>query len=321
MTKSLVPVALLLATACGGNFSNSDIEFFYALPSKQDLSSKLPETGAQGIGLEVAAGLAQQRQGLNTCDDNLYQGTRCASAAFNGTLDEMLAFIEAIREHPPTSRTEDNRTWGPFSPPELPDFEVKVVVVRASIELFTYAIQVRRKVASADWFSVLEGQFEATGGIRKGRGSLRLNVKGGRDYGLPDGDGTRDLELIEATYKTDREPIEVRLHWVLRPGLDFTELDYVYREEVDHGGMMGFVVRKVGELGPAPSVFSILSRWLPTGRGRSDATVISGDGVGHRQTDCWNDRLQVIFREKTWTWADNFGSAQECIAPGSLDMP
>jgi hypothetical protein len=61
---------------------------------------------------------------------------------------------------PPTSRTEDTRVWGPITPKEQPDFEFRVVVVRASVELFQYAIQVRRKTGTADWFSALQGQFE-----------------------------------------------------------------------------------------------------------------------------------------------------------------
>lgn len=312
-------IALVALSGCGGNFSNSDVEFYYALPSKADLSSKLPGAGASTSGL--AEGVQQQQQAALDCDADLYQGTKCASQAFNGMLDAMLGFIEGIRDYPPTSRTEDTRIWGPITPKEQPGFEFRVVVVRTSVELFQYAIQVRRKAGTADWFSALQGQFEATGGIRKGRGGLRLDAKGARDYGLPTDEHTKDLELIEATYKTDQEPIDVRMHWVLRPGLDFSELNYVYREEIDHGGIMGFVVKKAGAIGPAPSVFSIISKWLPTGRGRSDATVISGDGVGQRQTDCWNEQFQIVVREKTWSWFDSWGDTATCIEPGTLETP
>jgi hypothetical protein len=72
-------------------------------------------------------------------------------------------------------------------------------------------------------------------------------------------------------------------------------------------------------VGPSPSVFSVISRWLPTGRGRSDATVISGDGVGGRHTDCWDDAFEIVVREKTWSWFDSWGDTRDCIAPGTIE--
>ncbi|HEY0093601.1 MAG TPA: hypothetical protein VGB96_04720, partial [Archangium sp.] len=76
-----------LATACGGNFSNDDLEFLNALPAREDLTAKLPGSEA-GVS---AGGLRQRVAALAVGDPStLYEDTHRASTAFNGGLDGLL---------------------------------------------------------------------------------------------------------------------------------------------------------------------------------------------------------------------------------------
>src|SRR4051794_1016053 len=108
--RSLWPALLCLLAACGGNFSNEDLEYLNALPTREALASKLPGTGTSS-----GSGLAQRRDRLSVGDPSqLYLDTQKASTDFNNGLDGLLSLLENIRTVPPTTRELDRRIWGPF---------------------------------------------------------------------------------------------------------------------------------------------------------------------------------------------------------------
>ena len=80
--------SVLIFTACGGSWSNRDLEFAAALPSRADLSSKIPTTSTTGQPLS-------RSDGLNAGEaSQAYAETKKAVTDFNGLLDFFLGVIE-----------------------------------------------------------------------------------------------------------------------------------------------------------------------------------------------------------------------------------
>src|SRR3954469_15948977 len=95
---------------CGGNYSNDDIAFLNALPHREDLTAKPPDsTGTTQSGLQT------RQDGLAVGEPSkAYADTKGASDQVNGILEGFLGVVDTVRKFPPTARTENSRTWGPF---------------------------------------------------------------------------------------------------------------------------------------------------------------------------------------------------------------
>ncbi|HLM44904.1 MAG TPA: hypothetical protein VK458_13610, partial [Myxococcaceae bacterium] len=185
-----------LATACGGNFSNDDLEFLNALPAREDLASKLPGTES-GVS---AGGLRQRTDPLAVGErSTLYEDTNRASNVFNRGLDGLLTLLENIRERPPTTRAPDLRVWGPWRDPRHPGHEVRFVMARVA-ERFDYRLQYRPERSDEEaWWTALEGTFQANGGLREGEGMVRLLVAEARARGFNLG-GLANLARLDIGY-------------------------------------------------------------------------------------------------------------------------
>lgn len=286
-----LPLVALVLGACGGNYSNADLEFEYALPAKQDLTSKLPVSGTSRSGLETG----QQQSAIQVGDTaDFYTGTRDASNAFNSGLEVLLGIIEAARAQPPTSRTADSRTWGPFPLKDQPGFLAEVVIERSSPDAFTYRVQFRKNTTGSPWFTVLDGSFLASGGVRKGDGQLTLRLQVARDNGIGSAD-TSQLDTLTASYSTKAPPIRVDMQFTFVPEAALSQITYRYREQQDGQGAMRFVFTTPTQQ------FALTSRWLPDGSGIGEGTVTQGDFLGATQTECWDGSFILRYLSHSWS--------------------
>jgi len=283
---------------CGGNYSNSDIEFINALPVRSELSSKLPSNSTQqGV-------IGQQHDALMLGDPSpLYAGTKAASDTFNGGLFSLLTLIEAIRDITPTQRETNRRIWGPYPANDQPGFEFRVVMTRQSDTVYSYEVDFQR-IVGGTWVTVISGTFQASGGVRKGTGEVQLFADAGRQAGLTTA-GLDNVKTITATYATDRSPIEVAMVFVATDVLQPSVL-YDYKEAVGRQGGMAFV------LASALQVLAVTSRWLPDGRGRADVFVLVGIGFGLNQLECWDANFAVTYSNKNWDPTATIGAETSC---------
>ena len=286
-----------LAAACGGNFSNDDLEFLNALPVREDLSAKLPETGtsAEGDGPRLLDALAEGSP------SPLYADTRRASSNFNAGLDRLLALLESIRALPPTSRAPDLRVWGPWPDAEHPRHEVRFVMRREDTR-FDYALQYRPRGADEEaWWSALEGSFLAEGGLRRGEGELRLLVAALRGRGFAQVDFAA-YERLDITYQTRVLPLDVRMRFV--PVAGAAEVRYSYRELPGGLAEMTFFLADTQVLpGPGREDVAITSRWTREQGGVGRVTVTGGDvapGVTASQVECWDAAFRVTYLRRSW---------------------
>jgi hypothetical protein len=307
-----------LAAACGGNFSNDDLEFLNALPAREDLAAKLPGsegTVSEGGSRQHAAALAMGER------SSLYEDTRGASDRFNRGLDGLLTLLENIRERPPTTRAPDLRVWGPWPDPRHPGHEVRFLMARAA-ERFDYRLQYRpRGSDEAAWWTALEGTFQANGGLREGEGLVRLLVAETKAHGFDVG-GLANLARLDIGYQTREPPILVRMRFVPASSQSASELLYAYRELPSGLGEMGFVLEDTDVLpGGQKEKLTILSRWTRDRGGVGLVVVTGGDvpaGYTATHVECWDAGFRITYRKRSWE-TSVVGDASACPDVSALE--
>jgi hypothetical protein len=312
--RALVPTVLVLLgvllSACGGNFSNEDLEYLNALPSREELASKLP--GGTGPSRQ---GLGQRLDRLSVGDPSpLYQDTRQASDDFNAVLDALLRFVEDIRALPPTTREPHRRTWGPFRDAGQPGHELRFVMERQEeAPLFTYQLQFRPvPAAGADWWPFLEGAFRADAGVRKGEGELHLHVEEARARGLNVED-LRGLRQLDVTYQTRELPTWVVMRLTAQAPSTAAEVLYTSREQPGGFGEMRFVQRETDAIpGGETEDVEITSRWTPDQGGVGGFVIVRGDLTGAGYRECWNAQYAVTYAKRSW---ELFGTGDVSACP------
>ena len=318
--RLLLLVLACLPVACGGNFSNGDLEFLNALPAREDLASKLPADEARH-----ADSLRQRTDRLRMQQlgeqSQLYADTHGASESFNKRLDGLLTLLEGIRDRRPTAREPDRRLWGPYPSREHPGHELRFVMVRDA-ENFSYALQVRKTADGEEgWWSFVEGTFLAEGGLRKGQGFVSLKIAEARARGF-DTRGFPALDRLDIAYQTRALPLWVQMHLVPRPDQSATDARYAYRELPEGLGEMGFVLQDSDLVpGGRAEKLTVLSRWTQDRGGVGLIQVTGGDvpsGLTHTHVECWDAAFRVTYVARSWE-SRPVGDAASCPDVSALD--
>ncbi|HYI01482.1 hypothetical protein [Hyalangium sp.] len=297
--RNLWPALLCLLAACGGNFSNEDLEYLNALPSREALASKLPGTDTSS-----GSGLAQRRDRLVVGDiSQLYIDTRKASADFNASLDSLLGLLENIRTVPPTTREPDRRTWGPWPDRNQPGHQVRFLMDRAG-DSFDYRLQFKPSAAGEEaWWSFLEGSFKADAGIRVGEGELHLFIDDAVAQGLNVG-GLRGLKQLDVGYQNKALPTRVEMIFSAQPTPPLTtatQVRYNYRELPGGLGEMRFLLTDTDAVpGNLREDVEITSRWTPNSGGVATFVILQGDLLGASYRECWDAQNKVTFAKRSW---------------------
>ena len=296
---SVLALAALALSACG-NYSNDDVEFLSAIPSREQLASKYA-TGQTATALRAATASAAIAVGDQA---ELANDTIGASNAFNGFLFQVLDMLDAATKTPPSERKPDERIWGPFPDQKHPGWQARLVMDRAG-STFTYHVDVQQ-TGSSTWLQIVLGEFTATGGLRKGVGNLSLLMAQAHAGGYSSPGDDLTVQSIDFSYHTDQPPTTVDLT-VTKIGDVTPVFDYSYAENADASGQARFTfVDTVNN-----NTLDILSRWTATGSGRADATVIFGNQVGGTWAECWDDTRNVLYSNQSWA-PPPVGDATQC---------
>jgi hypothetical protein len=306
--RNLWPALLCLLAACGGNFSNEDLEYLNALPTREALASKLPESSGSSGG-----GLTQRRDRLLVGDTSqLYLDTRKASIDFNNGLDGLLSVLENIRTVPPTSRELDRRIWGPYPDTNQPGNDVRFVMERVSGDAFDYHLQYKPSKAAQDaWWSFLEGSFKADAGIRKGEGELHLFIADAVAKGIRVGD-LRTLARLDVGYQNKALPTRVEMIFTAPPTSTPPEFRFNYRELPAGLGEMRFLLKDTDAVpGGLKEDVEITSRWTPDRGGVATFVILRGDLQGASYKECWDPQSKITFAKQSWALF-GIGLASNC---------
>lgn len=312
--RHLLLLALLLASACGGTWSNRDLDFIAALPTRSALASSIPASSS------ASQPLSRRRDGLNAGEPSVaYAETRKAVNDFNGILDFFLGVLDAVRTVPPTSRSGDSRTWGPFPARDNPGFDFQLTIALVGTEpqeTFAWKLQAR-KAGTPGFFDVVRGAFQASPEtVRKGMGQIEVPVKDFRDLLQVDAE-LRAIDTLVIGYFTTSYPHTSTLAFTFAPGnaSGYSSLGYAAKRAEDGSGAMGFSLKGTDT---NVSRLDVVSRWRSDGAGVSLAQVGEGAYRGATRAECWNAAFKVTFFKESWPGGKESGRQEDCVAVDGL---
>jgi hypothetical protein len=292
------------AVASCGDYSNEDLVYMSAVPSSSQLALVLPAAAATVMQAELA------------------QDTHDGISNVNTMLDDVLGLVDAIRSYEPTTRTSDSRTWGPFADSKHPGWQWELVVNReADGTTFDYLLRVENtKAATPTWVAFVSGTFDLAGGIKQGNGMVNADFAALAAATFPLDDSSRPLKTLSIRYQnfqTPGSPVTVTLS-IERTSPDptngVTSATFTYEILADGAGEMAFTL--VGNVIPGTAVetLALNAQWLAAGAGRATLAVVSGDGAGLTQTECWDATFAMTYNDKPWSTSEDFADPSMCPA-------
>jgi hypothetical protein len=307
-TTSLI--ALLVLSACGGSWSNKDLEFVSTLPSREALASNLPQPKGSPL-----TGVTTRHDGLNAGDPSqAYARTRKASADFNSLLDFLLGVVEKVRSLPPSARTATTRTWGPYADQSNPGFKVRLTITQVDLTHYQWVIDSLPPTGEA--IALVTGGFEATASLLEGKGTITVHVKDFRDR-LKVSPELAQLDEIDIGYVTDQDPRLSHLVFTVAPGSvsGLSSIGYTAKEKADGSGAMDFLF---DTLDPNVRELEIGSVWLPSGAGVAGMIVKKGTYAGATVIECWDASFLVTYYAESWAGGVKSGKQSDCVQVSGL---
>jgi hypothetical protein len=297
--RRLMLGALVVSLAACGNYSNEDLAYMNALPESSDLRASIPPvTGAVELAHEA----------------ELARSTHDTTRTFNGLLVSLVDIVDTVRSYSPTARTATSRIWGPFAtdPKKNPGWQTRMIVSIDDLvpDRFDYEIDVHHVGgADTDWPTFIRGWFQSGHTARRGVGHVELLTAAVRAEQLDVSD-LGSLDHLEIDYDTLDEPVTIAMMVTDLPDPTTSDpaptLTYSYRANAAGQGEMTFdLFGNLIALTPQPEHMKVTSQWLSTGEGRAQLTVVSGDGAGAQQTECWDQSFQPTFNDKPWAPAED----------------
>lgn len=302
MRSKALLLAIALASAACGNYSNEDLEFMNALPEGDALRAESP--GGQSAVLAAdAAELAALAHGL----------ARTVNAIVGG----VTGIVDLIRSFPPTSRTPNSRTWGPINDDEHAGFQWKLYMWREPGDLtqlnyqFTYH---RIGAADTEWLPYLNGSFQAQQTARRGVGHFDIDTAPARAAGI-----TFDwlVDTMDVDYVVAAEGGQVVMALTMLPDPKDPKalIDGVfeYRSSIDGRRQMTLDGHSNAvELTAAIERSQLSSRWLDGGDGRATLGIVEGDLAGYTREQCWDRSLDQTYNLAPLEPAKSFGDISAC---------
>jgi hypothetical protein len=294
---------LLLAAysmnACGGTYSNEDIEFQTSVPSGDDLR---PNIAAQLVG-----GSAES-----------YKLTYGVVQNYRQILGLVGSLLDHVRRYPATTRTLDSRIWGPFDADKEPGFQIRVSIFRLppTVTLpsyqFAYSIDFGAK-ANKVFVPVIFGTFDPVGGVGEGNGVLNFDVDALRSIAFPVGSDVRELRSLNMKHSHQGDSRSLVVHQINVATAKSPTSDLTYNESVDGSANARFVMTLSENLW-AQEV-DVVSAWRGDGSGRGEIKVTSGLATGSVGTDCWGSSTIPTFVKRDWAPSASLGDVATCVLP------
>jgi hypothetical protein len=266
------------------------------MPQRDDVAIEVPRRGTL-VAITAAEG---------------WRTTLDVTRSLNRAADAFLAMIEKFRTFSPTTRLPDERIWGPFPAQDHPGWQTEFSMHREQdaggvTTGFTYFLTMFPPAGvtlamGGQSTQIISGNFDASGGVRVGRGQMTITLDEGRAAGL-EFDGLERLRTLAIDYSTRVWPRMVTMQIENLPSdTDLSSATYVYQRAENGDGDMTFSVLKNVVEGPlGEELLSIKSRWLGSGPGRADTSVTGGDvPAGATAVECWGDDYRSSYKFQSW---------------------
>ena len=312
----------LWAVACGEPFTNAifeeDVAFLAAIPHTYELRISGPASDSTGG--TVSQALATERS-------ELYELTRRTALGIDHGVLRLLRDIDRIVDAPPTERDADRRVWGPFRHP-LDPVESRFVMDRGAGDRFVYRLEQRvaeggeLKADDEPYTAVISGDYESTGSVRHGTGTLTFDFDASARL---TGGATQGRVEVDYEQRAEELSLTVRLFgFVDQAGAEPIDAAYAFVRSVD--GVGDFEFAFVGESGER---IEIRSRWRPTGTGRADGRVVWVNGpqtVTLVVTECWDELFVPTYISPIPNDREGSGDPEACAfekqaLPARISVP
>ncbi len=274
-------LAASMLTGCGEEFSNDlfleDLAFATAVPTAQALE-------VRGGSVDTVVSPLSRTIGETS---EMYTHTREMSLLIDRRILWHLRDLERVVQSSPDLREPDRRVWGPNRHP-LDPMESRLVVTRSQ-GLYTYAYELRRARSDDQWTQFISGWYEPeSDGSPGGSGAITFELDAlAMAKGQP-GEGLAHFDYL-FTGAGSRVWFSTR-GLVDQEGGVQADVD-AYYERGDSQGMLQWTSsQEEGEQ------IEVVSRWLPTGAGRSDLQWRpTPTGSATYVTECWDPSFALIY--------------------------
>jgi hypothetical protein len=286
----------LLATACG-TWSNEDLRFLEALPTREELRVEVPAAPAAAGGpAGVVGAVAVPACGALGSADT-WGWAKPTSDHLNASIDAAIGLVDLVRRYPPTTRLADGRVWGPFDDDKHPGVQLRIVILRSfpagpdgPVE-HAYAFEARRPAEGGDFLPILSGSFVGPSALR-GSGSLVLAFQKAWDLRMADPDAPHGE--MRVTYDRSADPRTVQLALVQAPGFGLLQFAYGFKGYADGRGRLGYAfVNAAGDRAEVGAGFDA------AGAGQAAVTYYpaSAPGLSASFHQCWNASSCLVYSD------------------------
>ncbi len=300
----------------------AESEFRNAVPRKETVEMAVPASAGQRLQIEAV------EQALKGQTAGFYAITRAVSTMVNGGGAVVLLLVQQIVRQPPTKLEADSATWGPWAG-ALDPIEWMMTVKRIGDNRYEYKLDGRAKNSQGAFVTVLSGThtpaLDASGLPREryGAGSFTLDWDKRNLLPMPE----KDVGQAHYTY-THNAPgagVSIAAKFLQVRDDDHpqqrVDVDYKYQSDTVVGGSMEFSTTPKSMMN-AGARWSVKSRWLPTGAGRSDVKASGGDlpaGTTATANECWDIQFASQFLHASWIPLGGWGTEDsDCVIKGAV---
>ncbi len=264
-------VALALGAGCG-SWSNEDILFVAALPTREALQLQLPVSAGQA--LCAPPGPSQVWSWAKPVGDGL-----------NAAVDGMLALVDLVKRTPPTTREPDARVWGPWDDQKHPGMEVRVTMRRsrdaAGVPSYTYLFEERPRGGAFQ--DVLDGSFRGES-AQAGKGQFVLHFATARSLGISDHPESDPYGDLAVQYDRTGDPRTIGLD--VPPGPqsgNLADFNYGFAGYQSGNGEFDYVF-----VNQQAQRYEVTARFDAAGAGLAQVTVVLSPTQQYSYDQCWD---------------------------------
>jgi hypothetical protein len=327
--KRLSVVLGVTAMLALGGCKMMDDDWAGSTPTAENVALDVPASTQSALtssdGTKVSALLGEEA--------GSYQLTRVVTNIVNGATGAVLLLVKTIVSFPPTTVQGDTAVWGPGSQP-LEKNAWRLTVTRVEKHVFSWALDGKPKTAPDSAFiTILSGTHTRAvndhGRPIENYGSGMFVVDWDAAQSLPDHDNAVGV----ATFTYARlapgavTTIDVDFKGIKDdpPSTELYNALYRYTATPGAGGDLKYAAKRDYFPDPHPSNsaledFTIHSRWMETGTGRTDYQLTGGDvataGLAPvTVSECWDTSFLSTYRNLSYDPSGNWGDEASCSFP------
>jgi hypothetical protein len=321
--------ALLLSVAISACHAKDDgSEFATGVPRASTVAMSVP--GSDGRAITVESG----SYALLGETAEWYKTTRNVSFVVNAGALAVGALVRLVTDYPPTTVNADAAVWGPWQGP-LDPIEWKVTVTRLAPHQYHYTFEGRDKHDhTAPYQTVLSGNhtagLDAQGIEVEGFGSGDFRLDWDARAQLPQADNNVGTASYTYSHAGPATVVHIAAQFKQvkdddHPGRR-VDVDYAFVQNPGADGSMDFIYNAPASKTLEGGVGKVKSRWLWSGAGRSDVSLVPTNlNVNYTVSECWDTNYLSVYKSTPLSTStdDNYGSATDCAFTTAMfsDLP